>query len=76
MPDGWWRVTARVKQGVVTECRGQGPHRVGVMESLSEKITFKLRSGRHKAANQEPKPEIGRDFSASKTQKCSCQVPG
>lgn len=39
---------------------GSADFRVGVMESLSEKVTFKLRSGRHEAANQEPRPEKAR----------------
>ena len=48
---------------------GQDPLWVGTMGRLSEKVSFNLRSARHKAANQEPPPEIGRDCSASRTQQ-------
>lgn len=60
------------QQGAAVQSWGGGVRahfRVGILESLSEKITFKLRSGRHDAADQEPRSEIGRDFCASRTQR-------
>lgn len=55
--------------GIESKGWGQAYFRVKVMESPPEKGTLRQRSGIHEAAHQETRPELERDFCASRTQR-------
>lgn len=62
----------KIRQDVGMESKGwtDSVHSgLGVVESLSEKLTFEPRLGSHKSDNQEPRPATARDVHASGTQE-------